>query len=656
MSILQEGYELIRGFFVVNIVLAVLGFGHMAVAQNEDFTTSVEGGRGLMYMQSARTYGKGAFVVGFKSLVMEREMPVRLSSGAYENMTDHPTVMAVPFIMGLTDEVDLTAAFFVFNDARVLVDEHDATLGYSVPEGGFGSTRLGVKIRLPFSIDSRVQIAGKFAAQINTSANQVDGLNYRWSRTETDIEASLYESFDLTPHISFHLEQGYVLTGSDLYNDQIVGAAGFKFTFGDRFSAGLEAASRTFLGVGPLSAVQAGDDSWKYNLVNGFPAIGDPAYLRDKDADFFEDFLIVTPSASFRLNDTITVDIGANINVADQKDPAETIQGIIGITFNGWFNTMRDSDRDGVNDRIDLEPNTPRGYPVNGRGISLDTDGDGVPDGKDREKNTPLGAHVNEYGIGIDSDNDGVYDGLDMEPNTPSDCPVDRFGVAFDSDHDGVPDGIDKEPDSPVGAVVDEYGVALDSDGDGVPDGLDREADTLQGAVVDKYGIALDSDGDGVPDGLDKEPNTPRGILVDTSGRALIRQEYSLLRDGMIRLNSIMFSSGSSSIPEDSFGVLNDIGKLLRKYTTLKIQISGHTDRVGDPEVNYRLSRERALSVRDYLLTVFPDIGRDRLMAVGFGADKPIASNATAEGRRQNRRVEFVVINQEELLNINRNQ
>jgi outer membrane protein OmpA-like peptidoglycan-associated protein len=218
-----------------------------------------------------------------------------------------------------------------------------------------------------------------------------------------------------------------------------------------------------------------------------------------------------------------------------------------------------------------------------------------------------------------------------------------------------VPDGIDKEPDTPVGAVVDSQGISLDDDGDGIADGLDREADTPDGADVDEYGVSLDTDGDGVPDGLDKEPNTPRGILVDTSGRALIRQEYSLLRDGMIRLNSITFSSGSNKITEDSYSVLDDIGKLLRKYSTLKIQISGHTDRIGNLTTNYRLSRDRALAVRNYLLATFPDIGRDRLMAVGFGPDKPIAPNSTSEGRRQNRRVEFVVINQEELMNINHN-
>jgi len=151
------------------------------------------------------------------------------------------------------------------------------------------------------------------------------------------------------------------------------------------------------------------------------------------------------------------------------------------------------------------------------------------------------------------------------------------------------------------------------------------------------------------------EPTTPKGILVDISGRALIRQEYSLLRDGLIRLNTINYATESSKIDVESYNVLDEIGQLLRKYPALKIQIGGHTDSAGDKELNFRLSRERALAVREYLLTHFPEIQKERLIAVGFGSEKPISSNATYEGRRQNRRVEFVVINQEELLNLNRN-
>jgi OmpA-OmpF porin, OOP family len=100
------------------------------------------------------------------------------------------------------------------------------------------------------------------------------------------------------------------------------------------------------------------------------------------------------------------------------------------------------------------------------------------------------------------------------------------------------------------------------------------------------------------------------------------------------------------------YTALDETGKLLLKYPSLVIQIEGHTDDAGNPETNYRLSRERAKSVLEYLLRKFPSLGRDRLRSMGFGADKPIASNATAEGRKMNRRVDFVVINRGELSRI----
>jgi outer membrane protein OmpA-like peptidoglycan-associated protein len=346
------------------------------------------------------------------------------------------------------------------------------------------------------------------------------------------------------------------------------------------------------------------------------------------------------------------VDVGAIINIADQVEPRDKFQGVIGITFNSEIKSMIDSDRDGINNRIDLESNTPRGYPVDSRGIALDTDADGVPDGIDKEPKTPFGVRVNAFGVGIDSDEDGIYDGIDMEPNTPKGALVDKFGVALDDDKDGVPNGLDIEPNTPLGVIVNKNGVTLDDDKDGVPNGLDKEPDTPIGAKVDKDGISIDTDNDGVPDGIDLEPNTPKGILVDKSGRALIRQEYSLLREGLVRLNSISFAPGSSVISVESYSIIDEIGRLLRKYPSLKIQIGGHTDNTGDKETNYRISRDRALAVRYYLNTHFPDIQKDRLIAIGFGPDKPIASNATNEGRNKNRRVEFVVINQEELLNL----
>ncbi|MFC1561082.1 OmpA family protein, partial [Candidatus Latescibacterota bacterium] len=598
------------------------------------------------------TYGKGAFVVGVKSLVMKKESTL---SGESIREVNYPAVLGIPISFGLTDEVDFTASFYGFNDARIFKDTNNITLGYGDPEGGVGASRLGVKIRLPLSMESRLQVAGKFGALLNTSAAQIDGMNYRWSRTGTDIETSLYQTLDINSFLSLNFEQGYVISGSDIYDDQIVGAAGLQFHIKDRLTVNFEIINRTFLGVGPQSALNAGSDSDMYNTVNGMLGTGNPALLKDSKADYREDFFLFSPSFIIWLNDNTSMDIGVNINIADHVEPRETFQGVIGLTFKSELKSMVDSDRDGINNRIDIEPHTPAGFPVDNRGVALDTDKDGVPDGADKETDTLMGAKVNSFGIGRDSDSDGIYDGLDMEPETPKGCPVNKYGVAYDDDKDGVPNGLDMELDTPVGALVNINGISLDDDDDGVPNGLDIEPETPVGAVVNRYGVSIDSDRDGVPDGIDMEPDTPEGVLVDRSGRALVRQEYSLLVEGLIRLNTINFAIGSSKIDVESYGVLNEIGSLLIKYPTLKIQIGGHTDSVGDEANNFKLSRDRALSVREYILTHFPEINKESLRAVGFGSEKPFTSNATPEGRKQNRRVEFAVVNQEELFNISPN-
>jgi len=87
-----------------------------------------------------------------------------------------------------------------------------------------------------------------------------------------------------------------------------------------------------------------------------------------------------------------------------------------------------------------------------------DADGDGVPDKIDRCPDTPKGLPVDAFGCPVDSDNDGVVDYLDKCPDTPPGVKVDTAGCPIDSDRDGVPDSRDKCPDTHIGVKVDAAG------------------------------------------------------------------------------------------------------------------------------------------------------------------------------------------------------
>ena len=606
---------------------------------------TMDAGRGLVAMQTARTYGRGVISFGIAGFGMAHDVDSVDEAGQWKKITDYTSVVALPFVFGLTDEIDLSAAVYGYHDARPYIDPTDITAGYDAPASALGAARVGFKIRVPFPETSRVQIAGSFGAVFDTSTEQVDGFLYPWTRTGTDITAALSESFDLNDAVALHLSQGYVMSGTDAYDDQVTAGAGLSIAAGNRLTLTCEVTARTFLGASPWSVRAAGGDPSLYERPGGVPMVGDPLYLIDDDTDIMDDHLLVTPGLHLRLNEHTAVTLGLHYNLADHPDPADAWLVTGGLTFTGFVPSMRDSDGDGITDDKDVERDTPQGYPVDGRGRALDMDGDGVPDGGDREPETPRGAMVNAFGMGIDTDSDGVYDGIDRESRTQPGNPVDEHGVALDGDLDGVPDGHDREPGTPAGAVVDEEGVALDGDRDGVPDGIDRESDTPAGAAVDTQGVLFDDDLDGVANDIDEELDTPSGVLVDKRGRALIRREYTLLREGLIRLDTVNFPPGSSEAPAEAYPVLEEVGRLMRKYSSLHIQVEGHTDSSGDPALNMRLARERARAVLDHILARHPDLDRKRFRVVGYGADKPVAPNNTAMGRRANRRVDFVVIN-----------
>lgn len=217
-----------------------------------------------------------------------------------------------------------------------------------------------------------------------------------------------------------------------------------------------------------------------------------------------------------------------------------------------------------------------------------------------------------------------------------------------DSDGDGVMDGQDKCPDTPHGATVDMNGCPSDADGDGVFDGIDQCPDTPRGAAVDDRGCPMDSDGDGVYDGIDRCPDTPQGTKVDAQGCPISEKEAELLDTGKLRLRNVFFDTNKATLKPESYAALDEAGQILEKWPQLKIEVGGHTDSQGAEAYNMDLSRRRAQAVLDYLTGKFK-INADQYTVKGYGESNPIASNDTAQGRAQNRRVELTVLNKEVL-------
>lgn len=105
-------------------------------------------------------------------------------------------------------------------------------------------------------------------------------------------------------------------------------------------------------------------------------------------------------------------------------------------------------------------------------------------------------------------------------------------------------------------------------------------------------------------------------------------------------LEGVLFGTGSADIDAESFPRLDRVVEYMTHRPSSRIRIAGHTDNVGNPQRNKRLSERRAEAVRTYLIE--HGIDGDRIEAVGYGDERPVASNETEEGQRQNRRIEAI--------------
>lgn len=145
-----------------------------------------------------------------------------------------------------------------------------------------------------------------------------------------------------------------------------------------------------------------------------------------------------------------------------------------------------------------------------------------------------------------------------------------------------------------------------------------------------------DTDGDGVTDDKDQCPDTKKGAKVDEKGC------YIVLKEKVTVSIDVKFPTGSSRMDAAGEGEVKRLADFMAEYPQTNVEVGGHTDNVGSASVNRRLSQARADAVRKTLIDKF-GIDAGRVTAVGYGPDKPVADNGTADGRAANRRVEGVV-------------
>ena len=284
-------------------------------------------------------------------------------------------------------------------------------------------------------------------------------------------------------------------------------------------------------------------------------------------------------------------------------------------------------------------------------GRPRDTDEDGVPNKGDRCPETPKGAVVDAGGCPLDTDGDKVFDGLDKCASTPAGAVVDAGGCPLDSDADGVYDGLDKCADTEKGIVVDAQGCPMDSDGDLVFDGPDKCPETPKGSVVDATGCPLDADQDGVPDGIDSCPSTPPGVPVNAGGCPLARtpMERDLLDDWVIRLTDIEFVPDSVKLTPQGLARIDSVAAVMAQWPMLKFEAGVHSDNLGEDARRQPLSHLRARYILQQVYAKHPSLNPKNYYYTGYGDTQPIASNNTPEGRAMNRRVEFRLVNMDAL-------
>jgi outer membrane protein OmpA-like peptidoglycan-associated protein len=588
---------------------------------------SYNGTRGLLRTKSADTFQKGTlnFQLGAN---YGKYNDQHLTPGGFFPATDstdaivdyHAFIARANITYALSDFFEIAGNIDVRSWVRTAQDKGGHDLD-TYTRGGIGDTDLSAKFTIPLPGD-RFKIGGYGDVALSTGSKE-----RRFTTESNDVTVLGLATLDLSDMDKFvptrmHVNAGYRFNrnedrGYGIFDPESPDSSGFS-------PPGYPAT--------PAGEKNSYNDNFLFNAAVEFPA---------PQVNFFVDFAMekltnveipdtiglksstYSPGVEFRGSKGSSLLLGADINLNSGDKPSAINPPDWGlwIAFNYLAEVIaRDSDHDGIADPND-------GCPDQAEDVDGYQDQDGCPD--------------------LDNDGDGLADKDDMCPDLAEDYDSFQDGDGcpdLDNDQDGISDAKDKCPDEAedFDGDMDDDGcpdLVKDSDNDGVPDTIDRcplQAEDFDGYQDDDGCPDLDNDLDGIPDAVDKCPNQPETFngLEDEDGCPDARE---IAKQFVLR--GIGFESGSAALTPDSFKILDEVIASMLAYPEARLEIRGHTDSQGPASFNLELSQRRAESVRQYLIK--GGVDPSRLTSVGVGEEEPIASNATPDGRAQNRRIEF---------------
>lgn len=477
---------------------------------------------------------------------------------------------------------------------------------FGVSISDFGSIKWnpnGRTIR-SYSVDSsafRFPLNLRSFEKIGEPGSFIDTLRkYQFNGVEVDTTVEPYTmATPATLNIFFdvHIYKGIYIAANGMYAFQGSTASGYSWTQNSRFTLTPRLESKKF---GVYLPVQYNMLSQEINAGIGMRLFCFNLALTDWTA--------IAQLKSKTKNFGLT--LGFHIPILQRASPKDKDGDLMGGKFDkckdgaGDCNSggcpEPDDDNDGVKNSMDKCPKEPGPAKLDG---CPDRDEDGVPDSKDRcpKKKGPY-----ELGGCPDKDGDGVIDDEDK-------CPKDKGSLELQ----GCPD----------------------ADGDGVINDLDECPNTK--GVFENNGCpkieVIDTDKDGVEDKDDQCPKE-YGSKSNKGCPVIEKEAFDIAK---IAQEKLEFHTGSSAIKPESFASLLVLADYLNKNPSIKLELSGHTDNIGKPEKNLKLSNDRANSVKSFFID--KGINADRMTASGYGDTKPIGDNRTLSGRAVNRRVELVL-------------